>query len=110
MPKSAMIRARIEPRLKQEVEVIFESLGLNTTEALSLFYHQVKLRQGMPFDIRLPFKEAPSAVGRGSLRALVKKAKGMSPNQRLEAFVNHVFLTGQMHQSGRAGGALPRKA
>jgi len=54
MAKSAMIRARVEPDLKKEVEDIFSKLGLSTTEAISLFYHQVKLLRGIPFDIRIP--------------------------------------------------------
>lgn len=54
MPKTQMIRARIEPDLKQDVESIFKELGLTTTEAISLFYHQVKLWKGLPFEVRLP--------------------------------------------------------
>ena len=54
MPKTEMIRARIEPNLKQDVENIFKELGLTTTEAISLFYHQVMLWKGLPFEVRLP--------------------------------------------------------
>jgi DNA-damage-inducible protein J len=56
MAKTATIRARIEPRLKQEVEELFEEMGLTTTEAINLFYRQVKLRKGMPFNIVIPNK------------------------------------------------------
>ena len=54
MNKSAMIRARIEPDLKREVEHIFEKLGLSVTDAISLFYHQVKIQNGLPFDLKIP--------------------------------------------------------
>jgi len=54
MSKSAMIRARVEPELKAEVEEIFNKLGLTTTEAITLFYHQVKTRKGIPFDVNIP--------------------------------------------------------
>jgi len=54
MRKSAMIRARVEPELKEEVEKIFRELGLTTTEAITLFYHQVKTRKGIPFEIAIP--------------------------------------------------------
>jgi DNA-damage-inducible protein J len=54
MAKSAMIRARIEPELKEEVETIFSELGLSTTEAITLFYRQVKLVKGLPFEVRVP--------------------------------------------------------
>ncbi|MGH2574156.1 MAG: type II toxin-antitoxin system RelB/DinJ family antitoxin, partial [Ignavibacteria bacterium] len=43
MAKTAMIRARTEPKLKKEVESIFNKLGLNSTEAINLFYKQVRL-------------------------------------------------------------------
>ena len=54
MRKSAMIRARVEPELKSEVEKIFKELGLTTTEAITLFYHQVRARKGIPFEISIP--------------------------------------------------------
>ena len=53
MTKSAMIRARVEPTLKAEVESIFEQLGLNATEAITLFYKQVQIQQRIPFEIAL---------------------------------------------------------
>lgn len=54
MTKSAMIRARVDPALKQEVEDIFEALGLSATQAITLFYQQVKWARGLPFELRLP--------------------------------------------------------
>jgi len=56
MAKTATIRARIEPRLKQEVEKLFKEVGLTTTEAINLFYRQVKLRNGLPFNVVVPNK------------------------------------------------------
>lgn len=52
--KTAMIHARIEPALKRKVEKLFTRLGLSTTEAITLFYRQVELRRGLPFDVRIP--------------------------------------------------------
>ena len=54
MSKSAMIRARVDPVLKDEVETLFEQLGLSATEAITLFYQQVRLNRGLPFDVRIP--------------------------------------------------------
>jgi DNA-damage-inducible protein J len=54
MSKSAMIRARVDPNLKDEVETVFAQLGLSTTQAITLFYQQVKLNRGLPFDVRIP--------------------------------------------------------
>ncbi len=54
MSKSAMIRARIDPALKEEVERLFAQLGLSATQAIILFHQQVRLNRGLPFDVRLP--------------------------------------------------------
>ena len=51
MAKTATVRARIEPELKMEVERLFKELGISTTEAINLFYRQVKLRNGLPFNV-----------------------------------------------------------
>ncbi len=56
MAKTAMIRARTTPDLKSEVERILKRLGLNTTEAINLFFSQVKLRKGLPFEVKIPNK------------------------------------------------------
>lgn len=54
MNKSAMIRARIEPGLRDKAEKVFRKLGLTTTQAITLFYKQVELRNGLPFDVAIP--------------------------------------------------------
>ena len=52
--KDAVVRARVEPRLKEEAETIFECLGISTTEAIRMFLTQVKMRRGLPFAVELP--------------------------------------------------------
>jgi len=56
MVKTATIRARVEPTLKEDVEKLFKKMGLSTTEAINLFYRQVKLRNGLPFNVVIPNK------------------------------------------------------
>jgi DNA-damage-inducible protein J len=60
MPRAAMIHARMEPELKQSVESIFKALGMTTTEAVTLFYKQVMMRQGLPFAVEMPDEELES--------------------------------------------------
>lgn len=57
MSRAAMIHARMEPELKQDVESIFRALGMTTTEAVTLFYKQVKMRHGLPFAVEVPDEE-----------------------------------------------------
>ena len=54
MARTAMIHARIEPELKSDVESVFHSLGLTTTEAIKLFFRQVQMRKGLPFAVAIP--------------------------------------------------------
>ena len=54
MSKTSTVRARIDPILKKEVEELFHELGISTTEAINIFYHQVKLIRGLPFPIIIP--------------------------------------------------------
>lgn len=63
--KSATVRARIEPKLKEETELIFEQLGISTTEAIRVFFKQVTLRKGLPFDVSLPNAETIEALKDG---------------------------------------------
>ena len=62
MAKTEMIRARMEPELKEEAEEVFSALGLSSTEAITLFYKQVVLRHGLPFEVRLPNAETRAAM------------------------------------------------
>ena len=54
MDKTATVRARIQPRLKEHAETIFHRLGMNASQAITLFYKQVELRDGLPFDVAIP--------------------------------------------------------
>jgi DNA-damage-inducible protein J len=54
MSKTATVRARIQPELKDSAEYVFRRLGLTATQAITLFYKQVELRGGLPFDVAVP--------------------------------------------------------
>jgi len=49
MAKTAMVRARMEPELKQRAESILEGLGIKPSEAINMFYRQVEQAGGLPF-------------------------------------------------------------
>ena len=62
MTKTATIRARVEPALKEEAETVFSQLGLSATQAIRLFYTQVTLQRGLPFAVRVPNAETREAL------------------------------------------------
>ena len=54
MAKTEAIRAQIESKLKADAERILEELGLDVSDAIRVFYKQVVLRKGLPFDVAIP--------------------------------------------------------
>lgn len=60
--KTLRVQARIEPELKVAAEKVFESLGLTPTEAIRVFYKQVELHQGLPFDLKIPNQTTLAAI------------------------------------------------
>ena len=54
MAKTATVQARIDPQLKENVEKILAQLELSSSDAIKLFYRQIELNGGLPFDLKLP--------------------------------------------------------
>jgi DNA-damage-inducible protein J len=77
MSKSTQITARIDPNLKQETEKIFNELGLSTTQAITLFFKQVTLRQGLPFTISIPNAETRRAINDALAGKNLQKAESL---------------------------------
>ena len=46
--------ARIEPDVKEQAENILAMLGIPASNAINMFYKQIILRKGLPFDVKLP--------------------------------------------------------
>jgi DNA-damage-inducible protein J len=57
MSKTAIVHARIEPQTKKKAETVLNRLGMSPTEAIRLFYHQICLHDGIPFEVRIPNKK-----------------------------------------------------
>lgn len=54
MAKSANLYARIEPEVKEEAERILTVLGIPASNAINMFYKQIILQKGLPFDVKIP--------------------------------------------------------
>lgn len=52
--KSANLYARIEPDVKEQAEAILAMLGVPASNAINMFYKQIILHQGLPFEVRIP--------------------------------------------------------
>jgi len=60
--KTAVVHSRIQPEIKEKAEKILQRLGLSPTEAIRMFYTQIALRNGLPFDVSLPNDETIKAL------------------------------------------------
>ena len=52
--KSANLYVRIEPEVKEQAENILETLGISASNAINMFYKQIILNRGIPFDVKIP--------------------------------------------------------
>jgi len=60
--KTAIINARVRPELKGDVEQILSKLGISTTQAITMFFEQIKINRGIPFALQLPNDETVEAM------------------------------------------------
>ncbi len=60
--KTAFIRARVAPTLKRDAERVLRSLGMDTSNAISMFLTQVSLQQGLPFAVNIPNETTVAAL------------------------------------------------
>ncbi|MES2706515.1 MAG: type II toxin-antitoxin system RelB/DinJ family antitoxin [Verrucomicrobiota bacterium] len=51
--KEAVVRARVDDKLKRDSEDILRQLGLSQTEAIRMFFTQIVRRKGLPFQVVL---------------------------------------------------------
>ena len=52
--KSANLYARIEPDVKEQAESILSTLGISASNAINMFYKQIILQRGLPFEVKIP--------------------------------------------------------
>jgi len=54
MPKTATLTVRLDPALKKQIERVLNEMGLTPSQAITLFYKQIKFQRRLPFEIQLP--------------------------------------------------------
>lgn len=60
--KTAAINARIAPDLKEDVESILSRLGVSTTQAINMYFEQIRMNKGLPFSVKIPNEETLRAM------------------------------------------------
>ncbi len=49
-----MSTVRVNENIKKEVTPILNNLGLSLSEAINMYLHQIKLHEGLPFEVKMP--------------------------------------------------------
>jgi DNA-damage-inducible protein J len=75
MHKTATVNTRIDPLLKEKAELILNKVGLSAAEAVRLFYTQICLHKGLPFQAKIPNKVTLQAMKDATTRKTKKAAK-----------------------------------
>lgn len=55
--KLGNLYARIEPEVKEQAESILSALGIPASNAINMFYKQIILNRGLPFEVKIPAAE-----------------------------------------------------
>lgn len=79
--KTADVRLRVEPKLKNEVVRILADHGLELSIAIRIFFKQVVAQQGLPFEVRRPNAKTLAAMK----RAQTTKARFSSAKELFDA-------------------------
>lgn len=77
MKQAANIHCRIDPILKEEADVILHQLGLNMTDAIRIFLAQIILKDGIPFDVKIPNKTTIAAIEESRDKSKLRKVSSI---------------------------------
>ena len=75
---TALVQARIEPELKQDVENILSDNGLDIPTAIRIFFAKIRRVQGLPFEVRTYSNETIEAFEEAKRISLDPRAKTYS--------------------------------
>ncbi|HBA51254.1 MAG TPA: type II toxin-antitoxin system antitoxin, RelB/DinJ family [Lachnospiraceae bacterium] len=74
--KSANLYARIEPDVKEQAESILSALGIPASNAINMFYKQIILNRGLPFEVKIPAARVADVSGLSEAELNAELEKG----------------------------------
>jgi DNA-damage-inducible protein J len=72
MPATAVVRARIDEKVKRKASKTLEKMGLSVSDAIRLLMIRVADEKALPFELRVPNAETEAAMNearRGGLQS-----------------------------------------
>jgi DNA-damage-inducible protein J len=81
MPENAVVRARIDERIKDEAAAVLAAMGLTVSDAFRLLLFRVARDKALPFEPLVPDEETIAAI-KAARRGELSKAK--SPGKLID--------------------------
>ena len=53
MAKTSSVFARVDTHIKEQAEAVLDRLGISMSNAVDIFFRQVIIHQGLPFEVKL---------------------------------------------------------
>lgn len=94
MAKTANLTVRLEPEIKKEAEEILDKLGIPASSAVDMFYRQVILNKGLPFEAKLldNIFEDFSTISKEELKMLIDQAlNDKSESEEMDKAFNSLY-------------------
>lgn len=75
--------ARMKPDVKEQAESILSVLGISASNAMNMFYKQIILNRGLPFEVKIPTAgiTSESGITGEQLNAELEKGYGGRENK-----------------------------
>lgn len=86
MADTIPVFARIDRDLKEDAEEILAELGITPTSAIRMFYRQIVMRRGLPFELRMPPKHPLDMSNMTEEELMAEIRKGLDAIEQGDTF------------------------
>ncbi len=62
MAKAATVQARVEMKLKKQVDIVLKKIGVSTSQVINALYAQIVMHKGIPFELKIPSEATQDAI------------------------------------------------
>ena len=83
----------MEPELKDEGESVLKQIGLSTSDFMAMAFRQLIMRQGLPFDARIPNAETIAALKESDADYKAGRLKSYNSSAELFAELDAEFAS-----------------
>lgn len=62
MTRSDTIHATVDKQTKEKAQGILHDLGMSMSEAIAVYFKQIVLHKGLPFEVKIPNQETVDTI------------------------------------------------